>query len=122
MVFKFMTLCDGFAPERVEKAEVRYSRQYGHSRSSGRHPTVFGCQTLTQLVDGSFGHPIADHSCRSGEHNIFDLVSSRSNSGCEHKGHLGGTGEPPSERNASETYEKQGCNAPWNGWNNLKRL
>lgn len=56
-------MSDGCAPD-----EGWYSRQYGHSRSAGRHPAVFGCQTLTQLVDGSFGHPIAHHACRSHKH------------------------------------------------------
>lgn len=39
------------------------SRQYRHGCSSWRHPTVFGCQTLTQLVDSSFGHAVTYHTC-----------------------------------------------------------
>lgn len=39
------------------------SRQYRHGCSSWRHPAVFSCQTLTQLVDSCFGHAVTYHTC-----------------------------------------------------------
>lgn len=39
------------------------SRQYRHGCSSWRHPTVFSCQTLTELVDSCFGHAVTYHTC-----------------------------------------------------------
>lgn len=104
-----LTLFDRSTFECVKKAKGWYSRQYGHSRSSGRHPAVFGCQTLTQLVDGSFGHPIADHACRSHKHTHFTKWA-----GCKDKGGRTLTKEPPCGRNTGEISTGVQCGISWN--------